>query len=109
LGALSETAAGFGEHCELTARREELPAHFAGFAIKAIEDARRDPAKRVTRISDQRAFAQASYCWTTRAAEWEKLLVSAAREPARLTVPRRNELCPCGSGLRFKHCCGVSA
>jgi glycosyltransferase involved in cell wall biosynthesis len=108
LGALPETAAGFGEHCELTAGPEELPVHFARFAIKAIQDARQNAARSATRIADQKEFARGSYCWTTRAAEWERLLTAIAQRPARMTVPRRNELCPCRSGLRFKHCCGVS-
>jgi uncharacterized protein len=29
------------------------------------------------------------------------------RQPNRANVPRRNALCPCGSGLKYKKCCGA--
>ena len=41
---------------------------------------------------------------------WRRWLavVNAPREPIRAEdVPGRNELCPCGSGKKFKKCCGA--
>ena len=40
-----------------------------------------------------------------------ELSVAAALQPARREVPKvgRNEPCPCGSGKKFKNCCGRSA
>ncbi|MGN1250133.1 MAG: SEC-C metal-binding domain-containing protein, partial [Candidatus Spyradocola sp.] len=36
---------------------------------------------------------------------------NAARQPVRNTQPKvgRNELCPCGSGKKYKNCCGRNA
>jgi len=35
-------------------------------------------------------------------------MVDAIRQPAAApaTTPGRNDLCPCGSGIKYKHCCG---
>ncbi|MGH9439408.1 MAG: SEC-C metal-binding domain-containing protein, partial [Terriglobia bacterium] len=33
---------------------------------------------------------------------------TAAAEPTRYTKPGRNQPCPCGSGRKYKRCCGQS-
>lgn len=51
-----------------------------------------------------------------RAAEMQQRLVQPGRPPVRVEAVRmpitsfkvgRNEACPCGSGLKFKKCCGA--
>jgi uncharacterized protein len=41
----------------------------------------------------------------------EALHVRAPSDPVRRATPRvgRNEPCPCGSGKKFKRCCGISS
>jgi glycosyltransferase involved in cell wall biosynthesis len=111
LGALPETAAGFASLCEWPANetKEQLAERYARFVARAIDDARRHPDIHAKRIDAQRAFALKSCSWSSRAAEWEGLLSNLAGQRVRATAPRRNEPCPCGSGERFKRCCGAAA
>jgi glycosyltransferase involved in cell wall biosynthesis len=111
LGALPETAAGFASLCEWPANepKEQLAERYAQFVVHTIDDARRHPDIYAKRIDAQRAFALKSCSWSSRAAEWETVLGNLAGQRARTTMPRRNEPCPCGSGERFKRCCGAAA
>jgi glycosyltransferase involved in cell wall biosynthesis len=111
LGALPETAAGFGSLCAWPANepKEQLAERYARFVAHAIDDARSHPDLHAKRIAAQRAFALGSYSWRGRAAEWEMMLGELAGQPVRMLAPHRNEPCPCGSGLRFKRCCGSAA
>jgi len=106
LGALPETAAGFGSHCELPREPERSAEFYARFVAQAILEAYNSPHRSAAQIDEQRAFALKNYCWSERAAEWEKLLDTVLHQPIRSIVPRRNEPCLCGSGRKFKHCCG---
>jgi glycosyltransferase involved in cell wall biosynthesis len=109
LGALPETAAGFGRLCEgpPNATAEQSAELYARFAAQTINNAYKSPAQFSALMEAQKTFALKNYSWKQRAAEWETMLTGLSQHPPRLTAPRRNEPCPCGSGRRFKHCCGT--
>jgi glycosyltransferase involved in cell wall biosynthesis len=109
LGALQETSAGFGRFCELPPDPAHAPEAYGEFVGQHIADARANSDRWAAQLAEQRAFALKHYVWSRRAAEWEQMLDVVSRQPAQTTVPRRNDRCRCGSGLRFKHCCGASA
>jgi hypothetical protein len=74
-------------------------------------DAHRSGAQAVTASRIGRARASNPAGW--RAIEKGSARISDLPEPAgtplpqrRGTPPRRNGPCPCGSGLKYKHCCG---
>jgi len=108
LGALSETAAGFGHLCSRTqgSSDEEFGHEYASFAGRMIQEAFKDPISCRNRLDAQREFVAKNYIWSARAVEWEQILNPVARETPRTKTPSRNEPCPCGSGDRFKRCCG---
>jgi len=111
VGALPETAAGFGNFCDRPPNSSEsqFAELYARFAAHTIQDAYKNPKQYSARIDEQRAFALQRYSWAERAVEWEKMLASMFHQPVRTITPKLKELCPCGSGLRFKRCCGASA
>jgi glycosyltransferase involved in cell wall biosynthesis len=108
LGALSETAAGFGHLCARSqgSSDEEFGHEYARFAAGMIRQAVEDPISCRNRLNEQRAFVAKNYLWSSRAVEWEQVLNTVAHEAPRTRSPGRNESCPCGSGERFKRCCG---
>jgi glycosyltransferase involved in cell wall biosynthesis len=108
LGALSETAAGFGHLCVRSqgSSDEEFANEYARFAARTIQEAVKNPISYRDRLDEQREFVAKNYVWSARAAEWEQLLKAIGREAPRTRSPGRNEQCPCGSGDRFKRCCG---
>jgi SEC-C motif-containing protein len=74
-------------------------------------DAHRSGARTVIASRIERARASNPAGW--RAVEKGSARISDLPEPAgtplpqrRGTAPRRNGPCPCGSGLKYKHCCG---
>jgi len=108
LGALSETASGFAHllgGSPATAIAERAAA-YAAFCTGVIKGACADPASFRDKLDKQRAYCRATYVWPALAERWEALLQDVSQAPPRLDPPRRNEPCPCGSGKRFKHCCG---
>jgi glycosyltransferase involved in cell wall biosynthesis len=108
LGALPETAAGFGSLCErpANASKEQFAELYARHAVGIIEDANRNPERYAAQLETQRSFALKNYSWSGRAIEWEALLADLLHRPVRTGMPRRNDPCPCGSGRKFKRCCG---
>jgi len=107
LGALPETAAGFGSFCERPADPRRFAEFYADFMVQTIHDAYKNPERWAARIDDQRAFALNNYVWSRRAVEWEEMLTAVSRQPVRSKVPPRSEPCPCRSGRSFEHCCGA--
>jgi glycosyltransferase involved in cell wall biosynthesis len=108
-GALPETAAGFGHLCDLPAAPAQFAERYASFMVEVVREARQNPQRLSARLDEQREFALNQYAWSRRAAEWEALLQIVSRQQPRLSLPRRNDPCPCGSSKRFKHCCGSIA
>lgn len=107
-GALPETAAGFGYlHSSVPRGSDDAYADdYARFAARIIQEAYGDAAKARSRLELQRAYALKTYVWSSRAAAWEAFLEKIVREPPP-EIPPRNGACPCGSGEKFKHCCGA--
>ncbi|HTG15104.1 MAG TPA: UPF0149 family protein, partial [Blastocatellia bacterium] len=85
------------------------PLHLLGYGGITPEDEKlvNTPARRekLTRRIPQSLAAIHAFWLPYRAA------AHAERAPVRRTAPKvgRNEPCPCGSGLKFKKCCGVEA
>lgn len=75
LGALPETAMGFGALLPFINSRPKIAKQFAGLLLKQIELVRRDPDRfRQHRLAQVEAF-RATHSWPNRAAEWEQSLV----------------------------------
>lgn len=107
-GALPDTAAGFGH---LLARSAELSddefvGTYARFVIDIIRHSYESPNEYRRRLDEQTDFALTNYVWARRAREWENLFDALVKEKEREIHPLRNAPCPCGSGEKFKRCCG---
>jgi glycosyltransferase involved in cell wall biosynthesis len=87
LGALRETAAGFGNLLDPPAETGRLAEVYAQFALQTIRDAYKNPDQWVARLDEQRTFSLKNYSWNARAKEWEELLEFVIHQPARLAVP----------------------
>jgi glycosyltransferase involved in cell wall biosynthesis len=107
-GALSETAAGFGHLCARAQGSSdgEFADAYARFLARIVHESFNDASHHRNRLDDQRKYALNNCVWSARAVEWEQFLSKIAREAPRTGSPGRNERCPCGSGDRFKRCCG---
>jgi glycosyltransferase involved in cell wall biosynthesis len=107
-GAISETAAGFGHLCIRSrgSSDEEFGDAYARFVTRIIQEAFENPASYRDQLNKQKDFVLKNYLWSARAVEWEQFLNRATLETPRTKIPNRNEPCPCGSGVKFKKCCG---
>ena len=108
LGALPETAAGFGSFCKRPADPRRFAELYADCMVQTIRGAYKNPERWAARIDEQRAFALKNYIWGRRAAEWEEMLNVVSQQPVRSKIPRRSEPCPCRSGKSFEYCCGAT-
>jgi uncharacterized protein len=72
--------------------------------LKKLVDARRDSVARHQAFVDRIAPAARNIhaYWLAQRAPWEKL-----RQLNKAPAPGRNDACPCGSGIKFKHCHGA--
>ena len=109
-GALSETASGFGHFLNAST---QAPAtlfadDYAKFCVDIIKDAYDNRSKYCDQLRAAKTFVRARYVWSVVAARWEAALEAVSRSTPR-SLPSRNASCPCGSGKRFKHCCGSLA
>jgi preprotein translocase subunit SecA len=86
---------------------EEIKQHFLKlFAEEQKEKSILEAAdtSNVTPIRKKRSSSKAKISQDTSEADLEKS--SSHDLPPHLPLSRRNELCPCGSGIKFKHCHG---
>jgi glycosyltransferase involved in cell wall biosynthesis len=108
-GALSETASRFGHFLGATpVSATQLADDYAKFCVDIIRDAYDNRSRYCDELSAAKTFVRETYVWSAVAARWEAVLEAVSRTTPR-SLPSRNALCPCGSGKRFKHCCGALA
>ncbi|MDR1778370.1 MAG: SEC-C domain-containing protein [Clostridiales Family XIII bacterium] len=127
------TAPVAGTFAELVARFDVKPALFMGF-LDGAEDSLTAPyGVALADVTDETALsftvepeklyfnmlaADAEHLWSLPA--WDGVLSSEKREEITAEfkrsrtvrkdkTPGRNDPCPCGSGLKYKKCCGKSA
>lgn len=76
LGALGETTAGHGFLIKPKGGHLGFATNYAKLTTDVITAARNDPAAFTERLSKQKAFANKTYSWETRAREWEQWLLT---------------------------------
>lgn len=74
LGALPETAAGWGHVLPVPADRDAFIDSFAGQVIDLLHDAKRVPERAAARMRQQVARLNATTTWPVRAGEWSDWL-----------------------------------
>ena len=76
LGALGETTAGHGFLMAPKGDLLSFATTYAKMTIDVITAAGRDPDEFAERLATQKAFANKTYSWETRAREWEQWLLT---------------------------------
>ena len=81
LGALPETAHGFGRLLPLKGTRLDIAGAYAAMVIDEIKGARADPQKTAAKLEEQAKFARSQYTWEMRAKEWQAWLMTLLADP----------------------------
>jgi len=76
LGALPETAGAHALMADWQADKTALAESFADMVTRALQEARENPEKAMTLLTQRRAHIQANYLWPDRAKEWERWLAT---------------------------------